>query len=322
MIDLMRLQTFIFAAEQLSFSEAAKILHLTQPTVSHHIKILEKDLGAELFDRSGGVLKLTEAGRLLLPWAHKLVRQAQEVRDMMNSLDDKIVGQLRIACSTTAGKYILPQLAARFSLRYPGIQVSILACQPEHIMLRLLEDEANLGVVSSDNLCGSGLECQEFFEDTMVLIVPREHRWAQRASIEVAELLEERIIIREETSGTRRVMLTELAQYDIKPEDLRLFLELGNAEAIVRTVQAGFGVSFVSKLSADWALELGVITAVPVQGLDLRRKIYMVRRTLSPSSRAQEVFWNFVHHPDNADLIQLPETAKAVDSEQWRVDSG
>ncbi len=312
MIDLMRLQTFILTAEQMSFSEAAKLLHLTQPTVSHHIKILEKDLGVQLFDRSGSNLKLTEAGRLLLPWAQKLVHQALEVRDLMNSLDDKIVGQLRIACSTTAGKYILPQLAARFSLRYPGIQVSILACQPEHIMLRLLEDEANLGVVSSDNLCGSGLECQEFFDDTMVLIVPRQHPWAKRESIEVAELLQERMIVREETSGTRRVMLTELARHDITLEDLHLFLELGNAEAIVRTVQAGFGVSFVSNLAAGWALELGLVTAVHVHGLKLRRKIYMVRRTLSPNSRAQEVFWNFVHHPANADLLHLPETAQAV----------
>lgn len=310
MIDLMRLQTFILAAEYLSFSEAAKQLHLSQPTVSHHIKILEKDLGTELFDRSSSTLKLTEGGRLLLPWAQKLVHQALEVRDLMNSLDDKIVGRLRVACSTTAGKYILPQLAARFSQRYPGIQVSILACQPEDIMLRLLEDEANLGVVSSYNLCGTGLECQEFFNDNMVLIVPDQHRWAERQSIEPAELLEEPIIIREETSGTRRVMLTELAKHDITLEALNVFLELGNAEAIVRTVQAGFGVSFVSMLAANWALELGVVRAVPISGLELRRKIYMVRRTLSPNSRAQEVFWNFVHHPDNADLLRLSEIAR------------
>lgn len=310
MIDLMRLQTFILAAEHLSFSEAAKRLHLTQPTVSHHIKVLEKDLGTELFDRSSSTLRLTEGGRLLLPWAQKLVHQALEVRDLMNSLDDKIVGQLRIACSTTAGKYILPQLAARFSQRYPGIHVSILACRPEHIMLRLLEEEANLGVVSSYNLCDDGLECQEFFDDNMILIVPGQHPWAQRPSIEPAELLEEPIILREETSGTRRVMLTELAKHDITLEALHVFLELGNAEAIVRTVQAGFGVSFVSMLAANWALALGVVAAVPIRGLELRRKIYMVRRTLSPNSRAQEVFWNFVHHPDNADLIHLPGTAQ------------
>ena len=130
MIDLMRLKAFIYAAESLSFSEAAKQLHLTQPTVSHHIKNLEKSLSVELFTRSGHNLKLTEAGRLLLPFAHKLIHQANEVQEMMASLQERIVGHLRIACSTTAGKFILSQLAARFCQRFPGINVSVLACTP------------------------------------------------------------------------------------------------------------------------------------------------------------------------------------------------
>jgi DNA-binding transcriptional LysR family regulator len=309
MIDLMRLQTFIHAAENLSFSEAAKRLNLTQPTVSHHIKQLEGNLGVELFERAGSSVKLTEAGRLLLPWAHKLVRQAIEAHDLMHSFQEGIVGHLRIACSTTAGKYILPQLAARFCQRYTGIRVSILACAPEHIMPRLLEGEANLAVSSSYDLCGNGLECQEFFRDAITLIVPAAHPWAFRDHIEPADLLEERIIMREATSGTRRVLLTELAKHDITEHDLDVSLELGNAEAIVRTVQAGFGVSFVSNLAADWALELSHIVSLPVTGLSLQRAIYMVRRKLEVPHRAQEVFWDFVHSPSNEDLLRLPRTA-------------
>ena len=177
MIDLMKLRAFIYAADYLSFSEAARLLHLTQPTVSHHIKTLEQDFGVELFDRSGHTPNLTEAGRLLLPWAHKLLHQANDIQDMMDSLQQKIVGHLRIACSTTAGKYILPQLASRFSQRYPGIRVSILACMPEYIVPQLLEGEANLAVISSYDLCGNGLECQEFFKDSIILIVPADHPW-------------------------------------------------------------------------------------------------------------------------------------------------
>lgn len=309
MIDLERLRVFIYAAENLSFSEAAKRMHLTQPTVSHHIKALEQSLGVELFDRSGKGIRLTEGGRLLLPWAHKLVRQAIEVQDMMASFDEEVAGLLRIACSTTTGKYILPQLAARFCQRYANIHVSILACRPQHVMPRLLEEEANLAVVSSYDLCGNGLECQEFFRDAITLIVPRGHPWAFRQQIEPADLLEERIIVREPTSGTRRVLQTELAKHDITEDHLNIFLELGNAEAIVRTVQAGFGVSFVSNLAADWALELGRVVAIPVSGLQLQRAIYMVRRKLEKPHRSQEVFWDFVHSPSNEDLLRLPRTA-------------
>ena len=305
MIDLTRLQAFVYAAESLSFSEAARQLHLTQPTVSHHIKALEKALSVELFERSGHTLKLTEGGRLLLPFAQKLIHQAIEVQEMMASLQQDIVGHLRIACSTTAGKYILPQLAARFCQRFPGINVSILACRPLHVIPQLLEGEANLAVVSSYDLCGSGFECQEFFKDTITLIVPADHPWARRSSVEPADLLDEPMLIREATSGTRRVMLTELAKHDIGLNDLDLFLELGNAEAITRTVEAGFGVSFISTLAADWALRLGRVVSVPVVDFDLQRTIFMARRELEAPNRAQEAFWNFVHDPSNADLLRL-----------------
>lgn len=305
MINLTRLMVFIYAAESLSFSEAARQLHLSQPTVSHHIKTLEQTLGVELFSRAGHTLKLTEAGRLLLPFAHKLVHQADEVQEMMSSMQENIVGHLRIACSATAAKYILPLLAARFCQRFPGTTVSILACTPQHIVPRLLEGDANLAVVSGYDLCSTGLECQEFFDDHMLLIVPAAHPWAKRQSVQPAELLEEQMILREPTSGTRRVLLSELASHDITFDDLRIHLELGNAEAIVRTVEAGYSVSFVSALAAEWALKLGQVAAVPVDGLELRSMVYMMRRTLESPGRPQEVFWGFVHDPANADLLEL-----------------
>ena len=303
MIDLVRLKVFIYAAETLSFSEAAKRLHLTQPTISHHIKVLERDLGVVLFERSGSGLHLTEAGRLLLPWAHKLIHQSIEMQDMMSSLQEKIVGHLRIACSTTSGRYLLPQLAGRFHQRHPWVKMTILSCSPENVVHRLLEEEANLGVLSREE-SGPGLEIQNFFEDYIILIASADHPWASRQSIEPADLLEVPFILREPTAGTRQVMLTELVKHDITLDDLDIVLEIGNAEAIVETVAAGFGVSFVSRLAADCALKRQVVVEVPVVDFDLRRKIFMVRRAIEAPNRAQEVFWGFIHDPVNDDLLQ------------------
>ncbi|MBE2223319.1 MAG: LysR family transcriptional regulator [Anaerolineae bacterium] len=305
MIELSKLEAFIYAAEHLSFSEAAKHLQLTQPTISHRIKLLEQELNVSLFERSGHMLNLTEAGRVLLPWAHKLIHQALEAQEMMASLQDGVVGSLRIACSTTAGKYVLPQLAARFCQRYPGIQVSILSCTAHHVIPRLLEGEANLAVVSSYDLCNQGFECQVFFIDNIVLIVSSSHPWAEQQAIEPADLLSETLLMREPTSGTRRVLLTELAKHDITVDDLNVSLELGNAEAIVKTVEAGFGVSFVSSLAASWAVAQGSVVRVPVIGMDLKRTIYMIRRSLDTPYRPQEAFWGFVHDSDNADLLEM-----------------
>ena len=305
-MDLIKLKSFLYAAEHLNFSEAAKRLHLTQPTISHHVKGLENGLGAELFDRSGAKLRLTEAGRLLLPSARDLVKKCGDVQEMMESLNNDVVGELSLACSTTAGKYILPLLAARFCQQYPGIRVNILACTPPHVIPQLLEGEANLGVVSSE-VIGKGTENQPFFKDHLTLIAPADHPWAVRPEITPEDLLDEPMIIREESSGTRRMMLVGLAQFDITLDDLNVLMTLGNTEAIVHTVASGFGVAIVSQLAAEYALQQGKIVEIPIPALKLTRSIYMVRPKVERPQRAQEVFWSFVHDPENEDLLRLAE---------------
>jgi DNA-binding transcriptional LysR family regulator len=306
MIDLNKLETFVYIAELQSFTEAAKILHLSQPTLSHHIRMLEKDLGIDLFIRSASSgLSLSDAGRVLYPWARKLLRRSVELQDMMASFKNHIVGELRIACSTTAGKYILPQLAARFKQRFPGISVSILSCTSPLIIPNLLEGEANLGVISSEAI-QPGMEIQEFFEDSIALIVHKSHPWVHYQSIQPSDLIDEPLIIREVTSGTRRVMLEQLAKNDIKLEDLNIFMEMGNAEAIVATVAKGYGAAFVSRLSTAHELLLGDVVEIPVEGMELRRTIYMVRKSIeAPNQHSQEVFWSFVHDESNQDLLQM-----------------
>ncbi|NQS91206.1 MAG: LysR family transcriptional regulator [Chloroflexi bacterium] len=304
MVDLLRIETFLHAAENLNFSEAARILHLSQPTVSHHIKNLEQDLGVELFQRQGTAIKLTEAGRLLVPWARRILRDSIEMQDMMESLKEGIAGNLEIACSTAAGKYVLPHLAARFSIRHPKIRTKLLRCAPLSVISNLLSGEANLGVVSYE-IPGKEIELQRFFQDHISVIVPNNHPFVGKNKILPEDLIHEPIMLREETSGTRKIVLSELAKHDISLEDLDEFMEIGNAEAIVRTVSAGYGISFVSKLAAACAIERGNVVEVPIEGLNLIRTIYMVRKRLETSSRPQDAFWSFVHDPSNQDIIEL-----------------
>ena len=306
MVELAKLEVFLCAAEHLSFSEAARRMQVSQPTISHHIKILERELGIDLFDRIGSGIRLTEGGRLLMPWARKIMRDSIELREMMTALQEGIAGSLRIACSTTAGKYILPQLAARFSQRYPGVHVTILSCTSADVVPNMLEQEANLGVVSYE-VHDETMELQEFFEDSISLIVPKDHPFALRDQIQSEDLIGEPIIMREPASGSRRVVLSELAKHDISLEDLSVFMQVGNAEAIAWTVAGGYGISFVSKLAIACPLAQGNVVEVNVRGLNLRRKIYMLRRRLENPHRPQEAFWSFVHDPANVDLLKMAE---------------
>ena len=104
-------------------------------------------------------------------------------------------------------------------------------------------------------------------------------------------------------------MLSELAKHDISIEDLNVFLELGNAEAIVRTVAAGYGVSFVSTLASACPLERGNVVEVHVDGLELQRTIYMIRKRYETPTRPQDAFWSFIHDETNSDLIHMPQSA-------------
>ena len=195
MVDIQKIQTFLCAAETSSLSEAAKQLHLTQPAVSHQIKLLEQELGTKLFVRSSIGLKMTDSGQLLIPWARRLLHDMDDLKDMMSSTEEVFAGELRIMCSTCVGKYLLPQLTARFCLRYPKIKARILACGPERTALRLLEGEAHLGIISME-ANDKGVESQEFFRDKIELVVPANHRWAKKSSIEPAELVSEPFLLR------------------------------------------------------------------------------------------------------------------------------
>ena len=172
------------------------------------------------------------------------------------------------------------------------------------VVANMLDDEANLGVVSYE-VHDEAMELQEFFEDSISMIVPKGHPFALRGQINPEDLIGEPIIMRESTSGSRRVVLAELAKHDISLEDLNVFMELGNAEAIVETVKAGYGLSFASTLAAACPLENGSIVRVTVKDLNLRRKIYMLRKRIEEPHRPLEAFWSFVHDPSNQDLLQL-----------------
>ena len=245
-MDLNKLKVFINAAETLNFSETAQRLHVTQPTISKYIRDLEDELSIRLFERSATGISLSEAGLAIYPWAEKLLSECRKFEDLASSLDEEVTGKVRIACTTAAGKYILPQLGARFRQVHPHVQISILSCTQEDALDRILEDEADLSVVSSETRL-ERIEMQNFFVDHIIMIAPAGHHFAKRKSIELSEILDEPVIIREPTSGTRRVILAELAAHDITLDDLNVLLEIGNAEAIVAAVGAGLGISFVSR---------------------------------------------------------------------------
>ena len=126
MLDLNALQVFLSVVEYGSFSEAGRQLHLSQPAVSQTIQSLERQLGASLFDRQGRSALLTEGGQFLVPMARELLTSAQRVEQTMLSVQEDVVGEIPVGCSTASGKYLLPGMIARFRRDFPRVQINVL----------------------------------------------------------------------------------------------------------------------------------------------------------------------------------------------------
>jgi DNA-binding transcriptional LysR family regulator len=292
MLDLNAINVFLTVAELGSFSAAGRKLNISQPAISQVIQNLERQLGVQLFVRQGRSIRLTEAGQLLQGFGRELLTSANRVEEMMSSLQGSVVGEMTIGCSTTSGKYLLPKLIARFRQRYPELRINVQVTSRESVVKKLIAGELPIGV-SSRAVEHSDLELVEFFTDDVILIVPAGHRWAGYRQVYPDDLLDEPIIMREEASGTREVLMEGLRQHDILPDMLKVAMTLGNAEAIEMAVEENLGISFVSRLAAMRGLDLGRIVEVEVQGMPLQRKIYLMRNRRFPPTRGQTEFWTF-----------------------------
>lgn len=293
MLNLSEVQVFAVAAETENFSETARRVHLSQPAVSQQIRSLEHFLGVELFQRSGRGVTLAHAGQILLPMAHELLDLSQRIEETMHSLEEQVVGHLVIGCTTTAGKYVLPLVTAAYSQRHPNVRVTIEMCNCVSVVDPLLAQEVHLGI-SSAKIVHRDMECQPFFTDHVVLIVPADHQFAHRASVQPIELLDQPFILREKDSSTCRMMQEGLAEHDIGLDQLQVVMTVGSAEAIEMAVEHGLGIAFISRLAARHGIELERLVEIPVEGLRMERSLCAVRNSRCAKTPAQDRFWHFI----------------------------
>ena len=155
-----------------------------------------------------------------------------------------------------------------------------------------------MGVLSK-RIEHSQLEYQPFYEDRVILIVPSDHPWGEYGKALPSDLIDQPLILREKTAGTREVMQEGLQSHGITQDMLNVVMEVGNAEAIEIAVEEGIGIAFISELVAARALSLGYIKKVELEGLDLQRTLFMARHIPSPFTRAQSLFWDFVKEKQN-----------------------
>jgi DNA-binding transcriptional LysR family regulator len=292
MLDAHQLNVFLTAAQTLNFTAAAKQLHMSQPSVSQHIRELENYFDTPLFVREGRRIFLSDAGKALIPMAQQLVKASVRIEETMQSLRTEIYGHLMVGCSATSGKYILPFLLAEFLKRHPKVEATCHVSSRAISLQMLCDGQVHLAVASANEFCQE-VEFQKLISDPVVLITPLDHPWAVKGEIEPHELLQERFIMREDGSGTKAVAAQGLQRLGLTMEQLPRVLTLGNSEAIALGVQEGIGVAFITQSVVDYLVS-GRVAPVKVRGLELRQDIYIGRHMHYPATAAQTAFWEFI----------------------------
>ena len=287
-VNLKQLEVFIKVAESGSFSKGAEATFITQSTVSQHISALENEFGLKLLDRTGKGALLTEAGKLLLERARRLVEYAREIPVAIDRFKGVEEADLNIAGSSIPGEYMIPAALPLLINRFPGITIFLLQGDSREVLQKVLAEEVEFGVVGG-RFAEDSLEFTPFTRDELVLIAPAGHRWAGVPEISKEELLGEPFVLRETGSGTGKATVEALREVGIDPSRMRVAAHLGSNEAVKRAVIAGIGVSFVSAISVQWELAQGTLIQVPVAEVCIKREFYLASRKgreLSPAALA------------------------------------
>lgn len=287
-MDIRRLEVFCKVVELKSFTRAAEVVHLSQPSVSEHVRALEETVGEKLLDRLGREVQVTGAGQVLYRYARRIIQLQDEALQAVRSYGGQLSGTLRLGASTIPGAYLLPQRLEAFQAKVPGIKIMLRISGTARIVEEVLQGELELGLIGALGKDQS-LICQPYCADQLVFIVAPGHPWAQRREVDVHELSGQTFILRERGSGTRMVMTQTLAEHGVEVDKLDLSAEMGSTEAVRQGVKAGLGVSMLSSLAVAEDIRLGTLVPVALAGVTIERPFYLVHRKnrqLSPLGQA------------------------------------
>lgn len=266
---LRQLQVVLATAHHENISRAAASLNMSQSAASGALKEFETLYEVRLFERAGKRLKLNEVGRQLWPRVEALLEQATELeRDLTRHHD---LGRLKVGATLTIGNYLAVKFMAQYMAEQPNARVKLEVANTRAIADRVLSFDLDLGMIEGE-INHPDLELQRWRSDDLVAFCAPGHPLARRA-LSDADLLNEAWIVREPGSGTRQTF--ERGMHGILT-DLHIALELEHTEAIKRAVEAGLGISCLSRVSLQEAFRRGTLIPLEIPHRDFSREFYFV----------------------------------------------
>ena len=274
-MKLNTLKIFIKLCDIGSYSKVAEEMNLTQPAVSMQVKSLEEHFETELINKSKGTIYLTEAGRIFYRQSREILRRWDKAELEISQLLNKDTGRIKIGASTIPGVYFLPDRLAEFKKDYSNIKVDVISGDSQDMIEALTLGKVDLVIIgkklNSDKYLAEPVE-----DDQLKFIVGVDHFLADKSEVELSDLMKYDLVVREEGSGTRKVMLDAFRELGYSLKDFKVSYQFGSTEAIISAVESGLGSSFVSRMAASKAEKSGRIKIVETPELNLSRHLYLI----------------------------------------------
>jgi len=287
-MDLWQLQIFCKVVDLKSFSRAGRAVHLSQPTVSSHIKDLEDHFGCRLIDRLSKEALPTQAGHLLYRYAKRMITLRDEADSAMAEFMGQVKGSLKLGGSTIPGAFVLPAIIGAFIARFPKVNVNLTIADTRRIIEAILCGDLEMGVVGAVSTHKSILQTR-LIDDEMCLVVATGHRWSGKKRLATKQLFTEPFIIREPGSGTLKSIQTSFSEAGLNFNELNVVARIGSTEAIRQGIKNGMGVSILSAIAVSDDVAAGTLKTLAIDGLNLKRAFYLThhsQRSISPLTQA------------------------------------
>jgi DNA-binding transcriptional LysR family regulator len=286
-MDLDQLHAFLEVARHNSFSLAAKKCFRTQPAISAQIRALEEEIGARVFDRSGGRVSLTAAGRVFREWAAEVLEGKKRVVAALADMDRVPRGELVVGANEGTCLHVLPEVFAEFKRDYPHVSVSVVRQERSRILGSVVDNSVDFGIVSMP-VADRRLRVTLIHRDELVLIVPPKHPLArndgQAASLEEIACYP---LLFPKVGRTREALEELFAEHRLKPT---VSMELESSELLKRFVAANVGIGFIARLNVLREVGARELVSVPLAGRPVRRDLALVYRKDKELSRAAKAF--------------------------------
>ncbi len=288
-MDFKQIEAFVNVVRYKSFSKAADATFFTQPTISTHIRNLEKELGVKLLDRKSRIVEMTPQGAKFYKYAVEMINARSQAFDALNADQDNVEGILEIQTSSIPGVTFLPSLLSDFKREHNGIQYYVSMSDTQTVLDNIIERRGEIGFVG-ENITSNAVESVKVASDRTVMIAPKSMLLPSKVSME--EIVDLPFIWRETGSATRKVFESTAVSLGYDKESFEVAALFDDVDAVIRAVETGLGVSIISEKVAEGLN--GRVSVVEIENFNEQRDFYMINLKSISLSPAAEAFAKFV----------------------------